>query len=206
MDKVIVFTDPGTGAMAIIVPRYLDRARKTSRPGRAELDGGSYTFREAGNGTLHSLQVIADNLHFSDGERVFVETTTQMIDRITARHIPLGTQWWAVSVATIPNSGKKDHLRDAWECPGGVAGVNMPKARVIHMGRIRLVRNKELLGLDWQLSRAQETNNTAEEARIKTLKQTLRDIPATFDLNDHITATALKAAWPAELPAQEESE
>lgn len=157
------------------------------------------TYVDSGSGNLSVIYpAYQDQLRSSD------ETDEELLARVIAKSVPDGVSHQVIDDADILSDRT---FRDAWEPDAsGKPLVNMPKARVIHMGRIRLVRNKELLGLDWQLSRAQETNNTAEEARIKTLKQTLRDIPATFDLSDHITATALKAAWPAELPAQEESE
>jgi len=38
---------------------------------------------------------------------------------------------------------------------------------------------------------------------VKAKKQTLRDLPATFDLESYGDPESLKAAWPAELPDRE---
>ena len=81
--------------------------------------------------------------------------------------------------------------------------VNMTKARVIHMDAIRVVRNAELAAKDITIMRAVEAGDTSAQATIGTEKQVLRDIPATFDLTDAATPEALKALWPAELPARE---
>ena len=82
--------------------------------------------------------------------------------------------------------------------------VNMTKARLIHMDRIRVVRNAELVKEDVTFMRAVEDGDTDAQATIKTKKQTLRDLPATFDITTDVdTPEKLKAKWPTELPARE---
>jgi len=80
--------------------------------------------------------------------------------------------------------------------------VNMTKARAIHLEEIRKVRNEELVKEDVTFMRAIEAGDTDAQATIKTKKQTLRDIPQTFDLTTD-TPEQLKAKWPDELPARE---
>ena len=80
--------------------------------------------------------------------------------------------------------------------------VDMTKARVIHMNRIRVVRNAELVAKDITFMRAVEAGDTGAQSTIATEKQTLRDIPQTFDLTTD-TPEQLKALWPDELPARE---
>ena len=82
--------------------------------------------------------------------------------------------------------------------------VNMDKARAIHLEEIRKVRNAELVKEDVTFMRAVEDGDTDAQATIKTKKQTLRDIPATFDITTDVdTPEQLKAKWPTELPARE---
>ena len=82
--------------------------------------------------------------------------------------------------------------------------VNMTKARAIHLEEIRKVRNAELVKEDVTFMRAVEAGDTGTQATIATKKQTLRDLPATFDIpTDVDTPEKLKAKWPAELPARE---
>ena len=82
--------------------------------------------------------------------------------------------------------------------------VDMTKARAIHLAEIRRVRNEELVKEDVTFMRAVEAEDTDAQATIKTKKQTLRDIPATFDITtDAGTPELLKAKWPTELPARE---
>jgi hypothetical protein len=80
--------------------------------------------------------------------------------------------------------------------------INMTKARAIHMDKIRIVRNAELAAKDITFMRAVEAGDTDTQATIATEKQTLRDIPQTFDLTTD-TPEQLKAKWPSELPARE---
>ena len=82
--------------------------------------------------------------------------------------------------------------------------VNMTKARDIHMDAIRAERNKELAAKDITFMRSVEDADTDAQATIKAEKQTLRDIPATFDLTTDVdTPEKLKAKWPTELPDRE---
>ena len=79
--------------------------------------------------------------------------------------------------------------------------INMTKARVIHMDAIRVVRNTELVAKDIVFMRAVEAGDASAQSTIATEKQTLRDIPATFDITTGVdTPEKLKAKWPAELP------
>ena len=82
--------------------------------------------------------------------------------------------------------------------------INMPKARGIQMDEIRKVRNTELAAKDITFMRAVEAGDTAAQSTIKTEKQVLRDLPATFDITtDAGTPELLKVKWPTELPARE---
>jgi hypothetical protein len=82
--------------------------------------------------------------------------------------------------------------------------VNMTKARLIHMDRIRVVRNAELAAKDITFMRAVEAGDTDAQSTIATEKQVLRDIPATFDITTDVdTPEKLKARWPTELPVRE---
>jgi hypothetical protein len=85
----------------------------------------------------------------------------------------------------------RDEFRNAWESDGSRIGINMEKARDLHMARIRRVRNAELARLDIEQLRGRDV--AAE-------KQTLRDLPDNLDLSTASTPEALKAIWPSELP------
>jgi len=78
--------------------------------------------------------------------------------------------------------------------------INMPKARGIQMDKIREVRNKELAKKDIEFMKALEADD-GSSAAIAVEKQTLRDIPQTFDLTTD-TADELKQKWPEGLPKE----
>jgi len=82
-------------------------------------------------------------------------------------------------------------------------GTNMTKARAIHMDVIRRARNKELEKEDVAYMKALESGDASAQAAVAAKKETLRDIPSTFDLTTGVTTTdQLKAKWPTELPAR----
>ena len=101
--------------------------------------------------------------------------------------------------------GNCDARDGAWEMDAdGFPTVNMPKARGVHMDKIRVVRNAELVKKDLPSLRALEDGDTDAQATIAAEKQTLRQIPQTFDLTtDNDTPLELEAKWPSELPARE---
>jgi uncharacterized Zn-finger protein len=99
-------------------------------------------------------------------------------------------------------NGDHDARDGAWEMDtDGTPKVNMAKARGVHMDTIRLARDTELAKKDITFMRAVEAKNTVAQSTIATEKQTLRDIPQTFNLTTD-TPTQLKAKWPTELPAR----
>jgi hypothetical protein len=94
------------------------------------------------------------------------------------------------------------HFRDAWEDAVDMVSTNMPKARVIHMDRIRTVRNIELEKESGSKYRQPEEIEDLFAPEHQARLQTLRDIPQTFSLGGFRTPETLKAAWPTELPPQ----
>jgi len=99
-----------------------------------------------------------------------------------------------IDSATLPDRT----FRDAWKTAAGKVDVDMPKARAIHMARIRRVRDKELAKLDVAWSRAIAKGVGADVVEAK--RQKLRDLPQTFDLTSSTTPEELKVMWPNELP------
>ena len=82
--------------------------------------------------------------------------------------------------------------------------VNMTKARAIHLEEIRKARNLELAKEDVNMMIANESGTSSEQDAVKAKKQTLRDLPATFDITTGVdTPEKLKAKWPTELPDRE---
>jgi hypothetical protein len=134
------------------------------------------------------------------------ETEEDFLTRLTnTRKAPNGTTF-ILNHEDCPHypDGTQDRtFRSAWELDASYKPVvNMGKARGIHMDQIRQARNTELVKRDITFMRAIEAGDTSAQAVIATEKQTLRDIPQTFDLTTD-TAEQLKAKWPSELPDRE---
>ena len=95
---------------------------------------------------------------------------------------------------------KAPTFRNEWTWDSTKVVVDMAKARVTHMDRIRRMRNGELAKLDVEYMRAQESGDTSLQQRVAAQKQALRDLPQTFKLGSYRSAKTLKAAWPDGLP------
>lgn len=103
-----------------------------------------------------------------------------------------------VSIVETTNLPTDRKFRNAWEA--GVNDsivVNMTKARLIHMNRIRFFRDKKLIQTDADMLKAIELG--LDTTTLKTERQRLRDIPQTFDLTRAITPEELDALWPVGL-------
>lgn len=133
---------------------------------------------------------------YGDRLRPKGETEDELLTRVAVRSIPTGTPFEIVDEPAVPTDRT---YRNAWEWKNKIE-VNMPKARGIHMDRIRAVRNDKLKEKDTEFMKAFEARDAALQAQIAAEKQVLRDIPQTFDLSIHTNPTALKAAWPTGLP------
>ena len=100
------------------------------------------------------------------------------------------------------SNGMRDGKYGAWEMDSdGTPKVNMAKARGVQMDRIRVMRDKELVKKDLELLKAMESGDSSSQSTIATDRQTLRDIPQTFDLTTD-TPVQLKAKWPDGLPTE----
>lgn len=89
-----------------------------------------------------------------------------------------------------------EHFKPARRWSGLAVVVDMPTARAIHMGRIRQARDEKLAALDTETIKALGANDDVRVAEVEAEKQTLRDIPQTFDLTGARTAVELAALWP----------
>ena len=139
---------------------------------------------------------------YNDGARSADDTDDDLLERLIARKqadggIPSVASYRIIDHSEVPS----DRIfRDSWEDTGtGPVQVNLPKARGIHMDRIRQVRNAELVKKDVDFMRAIEAGDTSAQSTIAAEKQTLRDIPQTYNLSCFKTPEELKAAWPKEL-------
>jgi len=130
----------------------------------------------------------------NDGGVSIVIPAIEDMDAVIRKSVPEGTPYEIIEAADIPS----DRIfRDAWSKNGTTIDVDMPKARLIHMDRIRKVRDEELDKTDQELLRAIEDGE--DIVPIKDRRQKLRDIPQDFDLETAATPEELKELWPPEL-------
>ena len=101
-----------------------------------------------------------------------------------------------IAVASIPADRT---FRDAWVSLGGRVQVDMPKAREIHRGRLRVMRKPKLDALDAEYMKALEAGDTARQASVAATKQALRDVTADPAIEAARTPDALKEVIPAAL-------
>jgi len=76
--------------------------------------------------------------------------------------------------------------------------INMPKARAIHMARIREARNATLAATDAEMMRLNESGTQAQINKLKADRQALRDLPSTLQasIDAATTPSQLSAIWP----------
>jgi hypothetical protein len=128
-------------------------------------------------------------------------TDDEVLSQAIAKGVPVGVPYEVIDDAKpAVHAFLEDRtFRGAWENTSKNLTVNMSKARVIHMDRIRKKRNEELQKLDIPFMMAAERNDQTTMEKITAQKQKLRDIPQTYDLSGFKTPEKLKAAWPKEL-------
>lgn len=86
-------------------------------------------------------------------------------------------------------------FRDAWEDDGASIRTNMPKARAIHLGRVRATRARALANLDAEWMRAQGQGKKTEAEAVEAKRQALRDLPITLGVDGARTPEELAVLW-----------
>ena len=87
-------------------------------------------------------------------------------------------------------------FRSAWRLQGAVVVVDMPAARALHRGRMRIVRGAVFPRLDGDQLRAIVASDSARTAESEAVKQALRDCPTDPAIAAATTPEALRAVWP----------
>ena len=134
------------------------------------------------------------------------ETEQDYLSRLAQQNLPAGaTVLGFVESSAVPEDRT---FRAALEYQGpNSLKINMAKAPTIQMDRIRQARNAKLIEKDLEFLQAMskfiatdDMSEKAKAAQVEQERQTLRDIPQTFDLSGATTPEELKALWPSELP------
>ena len=190
------------GTVVVMQPAYLDLARPLADPGATlRRTGAGWSMRLSSGDRVTEADglVVTDTDILLDGESVYATTAA---DRERSAFLScgafpddreLGANVYEVEAGQVPTSSE---WCDAWAWDGTSVVVDLPRARHVHMERIRDARDAALEKLDVPFMRAVEAGDAAEQRRVAAEKQTLRDIPQTFDLDGYATPEALGAAWP----------
>lgn len=98
----------------------------------------------------------------------------------------------------------KDAYRNAWKLGNRAIDHDMPKAKAIHLERIRRVRDRELTASDTEFVKLQDIGTPQEIAAVKSQRQKLRDAPNSVQVQVDAAKdiTELKAIWPQDLPTE----
>jgi len=118
-------------------------------------------------------------------------TEDEWLNFIVEHDIPAGKPFEIIEDSEIPTDRT---FRDAWKKDAKKVSVDMPKARNIHMDRIREEREKKLKEIDIDINKREDTGIDTTDMRKK--RQDLRDIPQKFVLSGYKTPDELKVAWP----------
>ncbi len=94
-------------------------------------------------------------------------------------------------------------FRAAWKHRTGKIEVDMPRARQVHLDRIRVARAPILDQLDRDWMKATGQGKKADADAVETKRQKLRDLTTAVDVEAAQTPEGLKAIWPSELGASE---
>lgn len=105
------------------------------------------------------------------------------------KDVPKGLEYRIADSSIIP---KDRTFRNAWtdDYEGAQVDVDMSKAKDIHMEKIREKRNEKLAELDIE---------TMKGFDVQSQKQSLRDIPSTFNLDGAKNVDELIGLWPESL-------
>jgi hypothetical protein len=138
--------------------------------------------------------------YMMDGHTYVIHPTAEFLShpdstlaKLVSQTIPKGREFHVIDPKNLPTDR---YFRNAWHCASGVVGVNMDKARDIHLEHLRAKRNEKLRAMDVQFQRALETKDELSQAEIAAKKQALRDMPSTVDLNTLPTLEEIKACVP----------
>jgi hypothetical protein len=120
-------------------------------------------------------------------------------DEIAKWHPRYQAEVTTIRQITKTDIPKEFELKDAWVDDGNAIQTDMAKARVIHMNRIRVVRDIKLAELDTETVKAVGAGDDARRDEVEAEKQSLRDIPQSFDLTKAKTPATLLKLWPGNL-------
>lgn len=100
-----------------------------------------------------------------------------------------------LAVSDLPDG----RFRNCWRNEGGHPQVELALARTQRLEEIRAERNSRLQASDGLMARARELGIQSEIEAFERMRQALRDLPPTFDLEDFTAPAELaefEPTWP----------
>ena len=123
-------------------------------------------------------------------------TEDEWLQRILKNQLAVGGGWALVEICDVPSQ----LLLTATVIKDGCVVIDVEILKRLRMNKIRWVRNCLLQKSDIDLLVAMENNNDVEMQLLKARRQSLRDIPETFDMSPYVTVDlVLHSAIPIEL-------
>lgn len=124
------------------------------------------------------------------------EATPELLER-DARNTENYVSHVEIDDADLPTNRR---WRNAWVYSQDKIDIDLPKAKALHMNRLRIYRNKELQALDAQARI--HAGNPIKLNEVNAKAQALRDMPVNFILSNRLNS--LHTEVPAELEAYRE--
>lgn len=128
---------------------------------------------------------------------VVIPALGQDHEAVIKKDIPASTLVLETTADVLPDR----YFRDAWSIDEGGLSVDLPKARQIHVDKLRVIRNERLRALDQEWTKAVGQKKNQEADQIEALRQKLRDMPQLLQaqLDAAQSADAIKSIVPEEL-------
>jgi len=102
------------------------------------------------------------------------------LNELALSQVPQGIVYSIIDSNNLPNNRA---FRNAWELNMGTVAINRPKAELLHMNRLRLLRSEQLGKLDMEYLKALETKDATKEQTVIDQKNLLRNMPTSFDMS-----------------------
>lgn len=149
---------------------------------------------------MTNKRIVYKNLDGSIGiiipsDKALLEMT---IEDIALKDVPDGLTYHITDVSNIPDDRT---FREAWtdDNLGETVDVDMVKARVIQMDRIRALRAEKFIEMGFPTKLNSELEAATISQATRDALQALRDIPQTYDLSIATTPEELKYRIPDEV-------
>lgn len=132
-----------------------------------------------------------------DGVKVMAPVSRSVAQCLVKLKEDLGSDLVSYRIVDKDKVPKDRYFRDAWvACEYEGVKHDIEKCKEVHKDKLRLERNKKLAALDAPMMRAMELEDLDQIAELKKLKQDLRDLPESFDMDSLNTLDEIRMYRP----------